>query len=54
MIATGKLTERMNIDQARESIENMLEFLTESFLGVLDLSGVEAWWEISSAIVLYR
>jgi hypothetical protein len=43
MIATGKLTERMDINQAGESIENVLELLTESLLSVLDLSGVETW-----------
>ena len=41
-IAVVKLTERMDIDQTRESIENVLELFTESLLGVLDLSGVEA------------
>lgn len=39
----AKLTERMDVDQARESIENVLELLTESLLSVLDLSGVETW-----------
>lgn len=38
----GKLTERMDILQARESIENVLELLTESLLCILDLSGVES------------
>ena len=36
-----KLTERMNVLQARESIENGLELFTEGLLGVLDLTGVE-------------
>lgn len=37
-----KLTERMNVLQARESIEDGLELFTEGLLGVLDLTGVEA------------
>jgi hypothetical protein len=40
-IEETKLTERMDILQTRESIEDSLEFLTESLLGIFDLSGVE-------------
>jgi hypothetical protein len=36
-----KLTERMDILQTRESIEDSLELLTESLLGIFNLSGVE-------------
>jgi hypothetical protein len=36
-----KLTERMDILQTRESIEDSLEFFTEGLLGIFDLSGVE-------------
>jgi hypothetical protein len=36
-----KLTERMNVLQARESIENSLELVAEGLLSVLDLTGVE-------------
>lgn len=43
IIAIGvKLTERMDILQARESIKDVLELLTESLLCILDLSGVES------------
>jgi hypothetical protein len=37
----SKLTERMDILQTRESIEDSLELLTESLLGIFDLTGVE-------------
>jgi hypothetical protein len=37
-----KLTERMDILQARESIEDVLELLAESLLCIFDLSGVES------------
>lgn len=37
----GCLTERMNILQSRESIENPLELLAESLLCVLDLPSIE-------------
>lgn len=40
--AGRRLTERMNILQSGESIEDGLELFTESLLGVFDLSGVEA------------
>lgn len=36
-----KLTERMNVLQTRKSIENGLELIAKSLLGVLDLTGVE-------------
>jgi hypothetical protein len=36
-----KLTEGMDILQTRESIEDSLELLTESLLGIFNLSGVE-------------
>jgi hypothetical protein len=38
----------MDIHKTRESIENVLELLTESLLSILDLSGVETWWKISN------
>lgn len=40
--ASRRLTERMNILQSGESIEDSLELFAESLLGVFDLSGVEA------------
>jgi hypothetical protein len=50
----SKLTERMDILQTRESIEDSLELLTESLLGIFDLTGVETCRGKIRSAMLYR